>query len=98
MSEQKPSDKEMYRMLVQLHDELERAQPLDENERAMLRHLLGDIQGMLAQSGGKTSLGSRPNQRFLDGLRKAIDTFEVSNPTLTMIIEKTLDTLSIAGI
>jgi hypothetical protein len=98
MSEQKPDDREIHRILVELHDELERAQPLDEDERAMLRHMMGDIREVLDRSDAEVVIRYRPNETLTERLRQAVDHFEVTNPDLTMVIKKALDTLSIAGI
>ena len=100
MSEQKPDDREIQRMLVQLHDELQRAQPLDEDEQAMLRHLMGDIREVLDRSGEESAIVERfgPDHPMKGRLSQAIDRFEITNPNLTLTIKQVLDTLSIAGI
>lgn len=98
MSEQKPSDQEIRQMLLQLHDELQRTHALDESERAMMRHLMNDIQAILDQSDLATSPEARANQNLIDRMRRSIDVLEVSHPTVTAMIVKALDTLNIAGI
>ncbi len=92
MSEQKPSDQDIRRMLLQLHEELERTQTLDENEQAMMRHLMEDIQATLARTGQQHS------GNFVVRLEESVETLEVSHPTLSSLIRKALDTLNIAGI
>lgn len=92
MSEQKPSDQDIRRMLLQLHEELERKQALNEDEQAMMRHLMDDIQATLARTGHQHS-GS-----IVERLEKTVETLEVSHPTLSSIVRKALDTLNIAGI
>ncbi len=92
MSEQKPSDQEIRRMLTQLHDELERTETLDENEQAMMRHLMNDIQVTLAHAGRK------PTSSFVNRLEESVETLEVSHPTLSSLIRKPLESLNIAGI
>jgi polyhydroxyalkanoate synthesis regulator phasin len=90
--EQPPNDQEIRRMLMQLHEELEQAQTLDENERAMMRHLMNDIQATLERT------GHHPTSSFVDRLEESVEVLEVSHPTLSSIIRKALDTLNIAGI
>lgn len=92
MSEQKPNDQEIRRMLTQLHDELERTQTLDENEQTMMRHLMNDIQATLART------GHPPTSSIVTRLEESVEVLEVSHPTLTALIRKALDTLNIAGI
>jgi polyhydroxyalkanoate synthesis regulator phasin len=92
MSEQKPGDQDIRGILTQLHEELERTQTLDENEQAMMRHLMSDIQATLARS------GHQPTSSFVDRLEESVEVLEVSHPTLSSLIRKTLDTLNMAGI
>ncbi len=98
MSQQQPNNQDIRRTLIQLHDELERTQSLDENERAMMRHLMNDIQEMLRRSGPAESFEYKPNKSFLGRMEQSIDMLEVSHPTLTAMINKALETLNIAGI
>ena len=92
MSDQKPDDQDIRRILAQLHDELERAQALDESEQTMMRHLMNDIQATLART------GRQPSSTLVDRLEESVETLEVSHPTLSAMIRKALDTLNIAGI
>ena len=94
MSEQTPKDHEIRAMLTQLHDELERTHTLDEGERAMMRHLMSDIQLALRPEDEREA----PSGRLVDRLNKAISVLEVSHPTLTSTLKKALDTLTVAGI
>ncbi len=84
--------------LIELHAELERTQTVNKDEKAMLRHLIADIQEILDRCSEESISGYKPDPSLIDRLRLAIDTFEVSHPTLTVMIEKALDTLNIAGI
>ncbi len=98
MSQQQPNNQDIRRTLIQLHDELERTQSLDEKERAMMRHLMNDIQEILRRSGPAESFEYKPNKSFLGRMEQSIDMLEVSHPTLTAMINKALETLNIAGI
>jgi hypothetical protein len=98
MNEQQPTDHEIRDTLIQLHDELEQTQSLDENERALMRHLMNDIQDMLSRTGTQASPSYRPSRSALGRMETSIDVLEVSHPTLTAMIQKALDILNIAGI
>jgi hypothetical protein len=98
MSEQQPDDPEIRRMLVQLHDRLETARTLNDDERVMMRHLMADIQELLRQQEAKEGIRYQPSRSFLNRLQQSIDLLEVNHPTLTVMIEKLLDTLNLAGI
>jgi hypothetical protein len=98
MSEQKPNDQEIRRMLIQLHDELEHTQTLDESEQVMMRHLMNDIQEMLARTEHQKNPRYQPSSTFVDRLEESVETLEVSHPTLSSLIRKALDTLNVAGI
>src|SRR5689334_11760819 len=98
MTQQRPDDQQIRQMLVQLHDELQNAQSLDEDERAMMRHLMADIQEMLKRSETAHTPGYQANRSFVDRLEKSVDMLQVNHPALTVMIEKALDTLNLAGI
>ncbi len=98
MSEQQPNDQEIRQLLIQLHDELEHTKTLDENERAMMRHLMNDIQDMLKRTEKQASPEYQPSQGFMDRMETSIDVLEVSHPTLTAMIQKAVDILNMAGI
>lgn len=96
MFEQQPKNQEIREMLIQLHDELERTQTLDENERSMMRHLINDIQEALNRQAGSDQPPAEPT--IITRLEKAVSLLEVEHPTLTAAIQKALDTLNVAGI
>ncbi len=98
MSDQQPNHEEIRQMLIQLHDELEHTKTLDENERAMMRHLMNDIQDMLKRTEKQSPPEYQPSQNFLNRMETSVDILEVSHPTLTAMIQKALDVLNMAGI
>lgn len=98
MAEQKPDDRQILQRLTELHDELERIHSLDENELALVQHLMADIQEHLHYFEEGSATGFRPSQTLLDRLRQAIKHFEVSHPALTHMIEEALEDLDMAGI
>lgn len=98
MAEQKPDDRQILQRLTELHDELERIHSLDENELALVQHLMADIQEHLHYFEEGTAPGFRPSQTLLERLHEAIKHFEVSHPALTRMIEEALEDLDMAGI
>lgn len=93
-----PTKRQICDQLTALHAELERTETLDETEQAQLRHLMMDIQSLLERCAEEVSPEYRPDESLTGRFRQAIDALEVNHPTLTLMIEKTLDTLNIAGI
>ncbi len=82
-------------MLEQLHAEIGNAQSVDEGERELLKHLMADIQTVLARSGE----GAPPQyQPLIQRLGEAVKQYEASHPTLTLLMGRVLDTLSNAGV
>jgi hypothetical protein len=81
-------------MLQDLHTELGRAEVLNEDEKALLRHVNEDVETLLARSGEtpqhEESLGQR--------LQESIALFETTHPSLTVAMQRVLDGLSGAGI
>jgi hypothetical protein len=81
--------------LKKLHQEIERTDPVDAEEQALLQHLMSDIQELIDREEAEPESGfDQLNNR----LRTAILKTEVSHPTLTLMMGKALDALSNAGI
>lgn len=101
MNNQRASDEQIREMLIKLHAELEQTQALDPEERALLRHLMADIQEMLDRPEGATAPDQpryQPSQKFLNRLQNSIELIEANHPALRVMVEKALDTLNLAGI
>jgi hypothetical protein len=98
MTEQKPDQRQILDTLKELHDELERIHFMDEKERNLVRHLMTDIEEHLRHFDAGAAPGYQPSPSSMERLRKAINFFEVSHPTLTRMIEKALEALDVAGI
>ena len=98
MNKQQQNDQQIRQTLLELSQELEHTTALDENQRVAIRHLMADIQELLNRSDEGVSPRYQPSQPFLARLRKAVTLFEVSHPTLTSLVENTLDILVFAGI
>ena len=99
--QQQPDDQQIRETLIQLHNELERTKSLNKDEQDMLRHLMADIQDLLSSSELESDPDQpryQPSQNFLNRLQDSIDLFEANHSTLRIMLEKALDTLSIAGI
>jgi hypothetical protein len=59
---------------------------------------MADIQDLLRQQDVVETPRIQPSRSFLNRLQHSIDILEVNHPTLTVMIEKLLDTLNLAGI
>jgi len=89
------TDENLRKLLEQLHDELERAESMDEKGDELLRHLNADIENLLKRSGKGRELS---DESVLERLEDAIDHFEVTHPTLTTTLSEMMRILSNAGI
>jgi hypothetical protein len=85
------TNRKLHELLAQLHDELARAESVDEEGREMLTQISVDIQKLLEPSG-------TAHPSILGRLQDAIDHFEVEHPAITAALSQMLNTLSNAGI
>lgn len=96
---QNPSDHQQKRQtLAELHAEFEKFETLDDGEREMVRHLIGDLQEMLDRSTQEDAPPLQPDPSSLDRMQQSVDVLELTHPTLTAAIRKALAVLNIAGI
>jgi hypothetical protein len=93
-------NKNSLELLQQLHDEIENTQAVDEKGSELLRDLEGDIRALLARSEENSAQlhPARLHPSIVQRLHGALNHFEVTQPELTMLISKLLDSLSNAGI
>jgi hypothetical protein len=98
MTNKKLNNPKTHQTLILLKQELENTQTADKNERTTILHLIDDIQELINHIDEDAPLLRQTNQRLSERLRKAIVLFEVSYPTLSTVIEKTLDILDNSGI
>lgn len=89
------TDKNLRTLLEELHNELQRAERVDEKGLSLLRELDTDIRGLLQRS-GEESL--QTDDSVLGRFQSAMDHFEITHPNLTMAISEMLTALSNAGI
>ena len=88
-------NKELSNLLQQLQDEIKNTQAVDEKGGELLRNLDEDIHALLTRSDENPAPLLPSSIQHLDD---AIPYFEVTHPSLTMVISKLLDYLSNSGI
>ena len=88
------TDQNLRELLEKVHNELERAETMDEKGREMLRHLDADIRTLLKRSGTKVEA----DEPMLERLQDTIDHFETAYPGLTMMLSEMMTILSNAGV
>jgi hypothetical protein len=89
------ADQELRKLLEQLHSEIENIQSVDDQSQDILRDLGADINKLLERSGG-SQVELHPS--MVKRLEETIVDFENTNPALSTLIIKILDTLGGAGI
>lgn len=85
------TDPKLPELLQQLHDELEKAESLDDEGREMLIHLNADIQKFIDPA-------EEDDDTIFERIQDAVDHFEVEHPVITAALSQILNTLSNAGI
>ena len=88
-------NKELRKLLHQLHDEINDTQAADEKGNALLRDLEKDIRALLERS-EEHPVQLHPS--LVQRLESALSHFEVTHPGLTVRISELLDSLSNAGV
>jgi hypothetical protein len=86
------NDLKIRELLQQLHEELERADAVDEKGRALLREVSADINNLLDRSGEPT------DESMLKRIQETIDHLEIEHPKLTMALSEMMNILNNAGI
>jgi hypothetical protein len=84
-------NKDLNKLLKQVHDEINQTEAVDEEGKALLRDLDLDLHSLLGESG-------EPDPLRLQQLDTVIRHFETTHPALTVLISRLLETLSNAGI
>jgi hypothetical protein len=88
-------NKKSRKLLQELHDEINNTETVDEKGSELLRDLEGDIRALLERS---EEHPMQVNPSVVQRLESAVSHFEVTHPSLTMLISKLLASLSNAGI
>lgn len=88
-------DPKLRQQLEQLQAEIRQSRSVDEEGKALLRDLDADIHALLDRSREESS---QVQPSFVQRLQESLSHFEVSHPSLTILISDLLDTLSNAGI
>jgi hypothetical protein len=88
-------DQELRKLIEQLHAEIQNTRSVDEKGQELLLHLESDIRKLLAQTGGMAA-PVRPST--LRRMEEGLDHFEVTHPTLTILLSRLLEALSNVGI
>jgi hypothetical protein len=88
-------NKELDKLLHQLHDEIQKTRSIDDKGSELLRDLEGDIRTLLERSQG---VPMQVHPSIVQRLEFAVNHFEVTHPHLTTLISSLLDSLSSAGI
>ena len=85
-------------VLDQLHAELSRELPMDDERRALLLEIRQEVEQLLARSPGEMALPV-PEQQHLEGrLQAAAVGFEGSHPQLASLLEQAFNVLSNLGL
>ena len=88
-------NRQLREQLERLDAELKGTESVDEGGRTILHKLQQDIQDLLARSSEDSNLEAHP---FTAQLRRAIQHFEVTHPTLVASMEEMVNTLSTMGV
>ena len=86
---------ELREKLTALHEELARADDVDDDTRELLAHLSGDIQALLDRPG---ALDDGRYGSLTARLRGSLARFETSHPMLTAAMERAVDALVQMGV
>jgi len=89
------TDQKLRTQLERLHDEIQKADTVDEKGQRLLKDIDGHIRDLLRRS-EDPSPKTKPD--LADGLQNAIRHFEVTHPALTAALTDLLTGLSNAGI
>lgn len=94
MTDERPDDSRLDRLLQELHEELENVESSAKGSGELLRTVLADIRVQLEESGDAAA----PPAAMLDRVRDAMDHFEESHPDVTRVLGRVVDALSNMGI
>jgi hypothetical protein len=88
-------DQELRKLIESLHAEIQKTHTVDEKGQELLVDLEADIRKLLGQTGGAAA---PVHPSTLRRMEEGLDHFEVTHPTLTILLSKLLEALSNVGI
>jgi hypothetical protein len=88
-------DQELRELIEKLHAEIQNTHTVNEKDQELLTHLESDIRGLLAQTG---VVGAPVHPSTIRRMEEGLDHFEVTHPTLTILLSRLLEALSNVGI
>jgi uncharacterized tellurite resistance protein B-like protein len=88
-------DQELRKLIESLHAEIQNTRTVDEKGQELLAHLEADIRKLLDQSG---EVAKPVHPSTLQRMEEGLDHFEVTHPTLTILLSRLLEALSNVGI
>jgi hypothetical protein len=88
-------DRELRKLIEELHAEIENTHTVDEKGQELLLHLDADIRELLGRTGAK---GLQPQPAALQRLGDGLEHFEATHPALTALLARLLEALSNAGV
>ena len=87
---------QLHQLLEQLHAELSQAENVAGEELDLLKKLKTDVQALLERAGDEPS--AQQYDTLGVSLQGAVRQFEMSHPTLTLMMGEVLEILSRAGV
>lgn len=84
---------QLQQQLEDLRNQLAQDPPLNDEDKAALVELMGEIEVQLARE-----IASAPDAGLIDGVNLAVERFEVSHPTVAGSLRAILQTLANMGI
>jgi hypothetical protein len=88
-------EQQLQERLKQLHADLQKVDSVDDESRAILEKLEGDIRELIGSAEG---LRASRYKGFGEGLRASIERFEASHPDLALTMGQLADMLAKIGI
>lgn len=85
---------QLRKLIGDLHTELSTAEQIDDDSRALLQELAGDIESLTVAESPEAG----PRESAVDQLEDAVVKFETEHPRLSMVLGEILDALGKLGI
>jgi hypothetical protein len=85
---------QLRKLIGDLHTELSTAEQIDDDSRALLQQLAGDIETLTVDESPEAG----PRESAVDQLEEAVVKFETDHPRQSMVLGEILDALGKLGI